>query len=516
MARPAEKLADALDALHQLQNAGRVAIRSTDLSRTERPRLVNAGFLREIIRGWYISTRPDEETGESTAWFASFWGFVSQYLEERLGDDWVVSPDQSLSLLTGNRTVPPQLLVRSPGGRNKPTELIHGTSLIDTRLDLPDAADRMITDDGVRVYKLEPALLAVTGQFFTNHPTDARTALATQRDASALLERLLEGGRTVVAGRLAGAFRNIGRDRIADEIVAAMKAAGYAVRENDPFERQLPTPLPRDPTPAANRIRLMWMEMRERVLAAFPAPPRTNDLDAYLENVDENYAADAYNSLSIEGYRVSPELIERVRDGNWHPELHEADRKQRDAMAARGYWESFQSVKESVRRALEGENAGAVADRYHQDWYRALFAPCVNVGLMTAGDLAGYRNTAVFIRGSRHVPMSHDSARDALAAFFELLSEEAEPAVRVVLGHFIFVFIHPYVDGNGRMGRFLMNVMMASGGYPWTIVPVGRRREYMAALEQASVESDIGPFADFLADLLHGQPQSAKEHFGGQ
>ncbi|GAY22781.1 Fic family protein [Sphingobium fuliginis] len=505
MARPAEKLADALDALHQLQNAGRVAIRSSDLSRTDRPRLIDAGFLREIMRGWYISTRPDEEAGESTAWFASFWGFMSQYLDERLGSEWVVGPDQSLSLLTGNRTVPPQLLVRSPGGRNKPTDLIHGTSLIDTRLDLPGEADRTVTEDGVRVYRLEPALIAVTGQFFTNYPTDARTALATQRDASALLERLLNGGHTVVAGRLAGAFRNIGRDRVADEIVAAMRAASYDVRESDPFAAQLPTPLPRDPSPSANRIRLMWMEMRGRVLQAFPEPPRTNDLEAYLEKVDENYAADAYNSLSIEGYRVSPELIERVRDGNWHPELHEEDRRQRDAMAARGYWEAFQAVKESVRRVLENENAGAVADRYHQEWYRALFAPCVNVGLMKASDLAGYRNTGVFIRGSRHVPMSHDAARDAIAAFFELLSEEPEPAVRVVLGHFIFVFIHPYVDGNGRMGRFLMNVMMASGGYPWTIVPVERRKEYMAALESASVTGDIGPFADFLADLLKAQ-----------
>jgi hypothetical protein len=36
--------------------------------------------------------------------------------------------------------------------------------------------------------------------------------------------------------------------------------------------------------------------------------------------------------------------------------------------------------------------------------------------------------------------------------------------VRVVLGHFIFVYIHPYMDGNGRMGRFLMNVMLAGGG----------------------------------------------------
>ncbi len=89
-----------------------------------------------------------------------------------------------------------------------------------------------------------------------------------------------------------------------------------------------------------------------------------------------------------------------------------------------------------------------------------------------------------------------------MPAFFELLKEEIEPAVRVVLGHFMFVYIHPYMDGNGRMGRFLMNLMLASGGYPWTIVPLKRRSDYMAALESASVDGNIMPFAMFLVELL--------------
>jgi Fic family protein len=79
-----------------------------------------------------------------------------------------------------------------------------------------------------------------------------------------------------------------------------------------------------------------------------------------------------------------------------------------------------------------------------------------------------------------------------------------------VLGHFIFVYIHPYMDGNGRIGRFLMNVMLAAGGYPWTVVPLERRDGYMAALEEASVRQNIAPFAHFLAQLvkqaLRGKP----------
>ena len=47
-----------------------------------------------------------------------------------------------------------------------------------------------------------------------------------------------------------------------------------------------------------------------------------------------------------------------------------------------------------------------------------------------------------------------------------------------------------------------MNAMMAAGGYRWTIIPVTRRAEYMSALESASVNQDIKPFATFLSTLL--------------
>jgi hypothetical protein len=47
-----------------------------------------------------------------------------------------------------------------------------------------------------------------------------------------------------------------------------------------------------------------------------------------------------------------------------------------------------------------------------------------------------------------------------------------------------------------------MNAMMASGGYPWTVIPVTDRNAYVNALEKASVGEDIAPFAGFLAGLV--------------
>jgi len=511
MAAPPQKLARSLEALKALQDRGVVAIRSSDLERIDRERLVKNGFLQPVMKGWYIPARPDAVAGESTAWYASFWDFCASYLNERFSADWCLSPEQSLLLHAGNRTVPPQLLIRSPKGDNKITRLPHDTSLLTVRYSMPDEQDIEV-NNGLRLYALVPALIDCTPGLFHQHPTDIRATLSMISDASEILKKLLEGGHTTIAGRLAGAFRNIGRDRIADDIVETMRAADYDVRESDPFETKPPVFLSgRERSPYVNRIRLMWHAMRAPVIERFPeAPGLPRDIRTYMQQVDDVYVTDAYHSLSIEGYRVSAELIERVRNQSWNPDNNAEDREQRNALAARGYYLAYQVVRDSVTRVLKGENPGIVVDETHRTWYRELFSPGVTAGILQPADLAGYRTDQVYIRRSMHTPPGRDAVRDLMPALFDLIKEEPNPAVRIVLGHFMFVYIHPYMDGNGRIGRFLMNVILAAGGYPWTVIPVEERNAYMAALEAASVSNDIGPFTDFLATLvranLEGKP----------
>jgi hypothetical protein len=512
MATPSEKLADALEVLHQLQKNGLVAIRSAELSRTYRERLVQNGFLEEVIKGWYVPARPDETRGESTAWYASFWRFCAAYLNYLKGDDWCLSPEQSIALHTENMTVPKQLLVRAIKARNNVTVLPHGTSLLDIRSSLPEP-DQVSVKNGLRIYSLSAALIACSKQSFTQKPTDMRAALSMISDASDVLEQLLEGGHSSIAGRLAGAFRNIGRNQIADDILSTMRAAGYDLRESDPFESQSSLSFSRrEQSPYVNRLRLMWQDMRETVIEHFPAPPsQTVDKTVYMKHVEDVYVTDAYHSLSIEGYRVTPELINRVRAGDWNPEQNTDDKERLNALAARGYWQAYQAVRKSIEQILDGHNAGEIVDNDHRVWYREMFAPGVTAGIHKPADLAGYRNAPVFIRRSKHTPPSKEAVRDAMPAFFELLQGEENAAVRVVLGHFIFVYIHPYMDGNGRTGRFLMNAMLASGGYPWTIVPLEKRNDYMAALEEASVNQNIKPFAKFLGSLVQAALEGKEE-----
>jgi fido (protein-threonine AMPylation protein) len=506
MAAPNEKLAESLGVLKGLQDGGRRVFRSADFSRVHRERLVENGFLLDMMKGWLISSSPGAREGDSTPWYTSFWEFCARYCEERFGEEWYLSPEQSL-WLHGERTIiPEQVVVNSPKGTNNKIELPFGTSLYDLKVLAMPAAENLWTRDSLRLFSPASSLVGVGETFFARNPVESQVVLASLRDPSDLLRLLLDGGNSRKAGYLAGAFRRIGRPEFADEILRAMKRSGYDVRENDPFEATHSIGKPRPGSaPIAGRLEMMWQATRTTVLENFPkAPglPKGKERDLYVKNVDEIYQSDAYHSLSIEGYSVSAVLIEKVRQGGWNPDLNETDRRDRDALAARGYWQAFQVVKDSVDKVLNGKNPGAVARADHRDWYGELFQPFVASGVLRAGGLAGYRKNAVYLRTSRYAPPRWEAVRDAMQAYFDLLERETEPSVRAVLGHWLFGYIHPYPDGNGRMARFLMNVMLASGGYPWTVIRLRDRQAYLAALDSASIDVNLKPFTTLLAQRV--------------
>lgn len=166
-------------------------------------------------------------------------------------------------------------------------------------------------------------------------------------------------------------------------------------------------------------------------------------------------------------------------------------------------------MKANVGEIIAGANPGRLVRTAHRDWYRELFQPCVGAGLIAPSALAGYRNDPVYLRTSRYVPPRWEAVRDAMPALFDLLENEPEPGVRAVLSHWLFGYVHPYPDGNGRMARFLMNAMLASGGYPWTVIRVEDRTAYLTALDRVSIDTDIGPFAGFMAERVRWSMEKA-------
>ena len=506
-------LAASLTALKQVTDKNNsMIIESDEISRTHRERLEAAGFLEPIMQGWYAFARPGNRRVE-TAWGSAYWEFVSRYLEKRFGENYWLNPVGSLRLHAENYSVPSQLMICVPGPVNgtvpsPPNTLPGGASLyISGKSQEPSS---IVTKSGLRIMSPEAAIASLPVGAWAHMPTEVVSVLGSISGSSSLLRAILDGGLITRAGAAAGALRHIGRAADADRILSTISGLGHGIREDDPLSDQqnLPTFNSRKPLSAAGtRIKLLWSKMRDDVLAEFVEEPRrVTDIARYLAEIDDRYVSDAYTSLSIEGYKVTAELIKKVKSQNWKPETDASDFETHNALAAQGYWLAFNEVKKDVKDILEGADVSALLWDRHQEWFKAMFQPFVTIGQQKAHALAGYRNGNVFIIGSDHVPFSPEAVTDGMDALFDCIAEEGDPRVKSVLGPYIFTFIHPYMDGNGRNARFLMNALLAEGGFPWTVVPVERRNEYMACLEAASKNENIKPLAAFVAELVASPP----------
>ncbi len=80
-----KRLSEALKALKKLQDKHHGVIESIDLTKLERTLLLETGFIRLVMKGWYICSNPSDHDGDSTAWYANYWAFMSGYLAKRFG-----------------------------------------------------------------------------------------------------------------------------------------------------------------------------------------------------------------------------------------------------------------------------------------------------------------------------------------------------------------------------------------------------------------------------------------------
>ena len=505
MATIQEKQAESLAVLKEYQDdhGENLVIHGADtLGRTHTERLVDSGYLKMVIKGWYIPCYPGSE-GDSTVWYVSYWSFIVAYLNSKFSGNWCLSPELSLYFYSGKSVVPRQLIVRSDSAANNILQLPFGTSLLDIKASLPPSVE-VEPRYGVHLFPLAYALMMVAPDYYRRNALEARACLASLRDVTPVVTAAMDGGYTSRAGRVAGALRSIGRDEMADQLLSMMRQVGHSVREENPFEEDIRMDH-FEPSPYASRLRLMWMKMRPKVISAIGLAeihPVHQDPGSVLSMMDATYIKDSYNSLSIEGYKITEGLLEKVRSGIWDPQDDEADKERKNALAARGYYQAYQMMKQSVAAALAGDDPARMYVRSHQSWHFQLFEPCIRAGIIKASDLVGYRTNQVYIRNSMHVPINPDAVLDSMAALSVLMQEEQDAFVRAVLGHFFFVYIHPYMDGNGRTARFTMNSQLVTGGYPWIVIPFERRDEYMESLEKASVDEDIEPFVRFIVSLL--------------
>ncbi|KAI3349492.1 Fic family protein [Clostridium botulinum] len=116
-----------------------------------------------------------------------------------------------------------------------------------------------------------------------------------------------------------------------------------------------------------------------------------------------------------------------------------------------------------------------------------------------------YRDTNVLISGSRHRPVEHILVAEKMQELIKWYKENKEKLHPIELAaefHFRYVYIHPFVDGNGRSARLLMNLILMRNGYPISVIKNEDRDEYMKALEKASTIGDAKDFINIVANAV--------------
>jgi Fic family protein len=124
-----------------------------------------------------------------------------------------------------------------------------------------------------------------------------------------------------------------------------------------------------------------------------------------------------------------------------------------------------------------------------------LFKPSVDAKIISKYDLLKYRNIQVYIRNSNYIPPSSEKVNELMKYFPLMINRIENQIVKAILAHYLLVTIHPFVDGNGRSARLLMNYFLLCGGYKWVTIEATERINYFKALQKAQVEDDIIDFS---------------------
>jgi Fic family protein len=245
--------------------------------------------------------------------------------------------------------------------------------------------------------------------------------------------------------------------------------------------------------------------------AATPAQQDRLDPDKLLSQARQAKSYDAYHSTTMEGYRITPEGVEAALHG--HAATAKSHEELRAQMAIMGYSVAFESVLRSAEEALRSGTPPIVTESTILDLYLDLFSPSVDAGIVDTSDLRGWRTRNVSLVGWRHIPPNPAKVSELMGQYTRLVNALAEqPLTRAILAHLDFVTVHPFLDGNGRLARLLMNLILLGSGLPWLTIRNDERSAYFEALERAQVNEDVQPFTAFITrGVAHATKTFRKE-----
>ncbi|MFH1151111.1 MAG: Fic family protein [Actinomycetota bacterium] len=467
--------------------------------------LVKKGLLSKAAKGFWILKKPEESLDD--VFPLVYWELVNTALSRF--DHWSVRGQSALLLLCGREDAQQRLHVRTARKTNWKLALPLGFDIslthdaaFDDRLvrvirvasaEIPvDIPERVLVD----IAKLPVTLETRTFIAGTDFDHGTIEAIYATRPKPMLFKRLVqlseESGRPELAGALARIietythYRVVRRARSAEPTpVKGTKphSQPWVIRQEELFEQ-------------------FQQALRER-LGGKISKVKKRSPGELLRYAKEQKKYDTYHSTTLEGYRVTPEEVDALLSGVV-PEGRKGDGERyidevKNRMAIIGYAEAFDFV---VRRIEKDYGKPDVDERLIKDIFFQLFKPSADAGITDYLSLTTYRNTRAFIRGTPYAPPSQEKVPELMVSLVNSLGEVNNPVIKAVLAHYVFVTIHPYVDGNGRTARLLMDYLLVSSGYQWVTIQVDHRARYFEALKQGQVAGDIVPFGEFIVEKI--------------
>lgn len=196
----------------------------------------------------------------------------------------------------------------------------------------------------------------------------------------------------------------------------------------------------------------------------------------------------AYTSNAIEGNTLTRKETELVIDDG----ITSTSKPIKDYIEAINHAKAFEKIIVFLK---ENKN---INENFMLDIHKIILTGLDN-------DNAGfYRNCRVRISGSTVIMPNPLKVPDLMINFYNWLDEnmDNEP-LTAILAHLKFVSIHPFVDGNGRCARLLMNTILLQFGFvPIVIRPTDRKR-YLSVIENYQLKGDEKPYTNFMLNLLN-------------
>lgn len=200
------------------------------------------------------------------------------------------------------------------------------------------------------------------------------------------------------------------------------------------------------------------------------------------ESISKSFLIDFIaNSISFETLQVTKEIVEKIIDDD----LEGIDEK------------TIKIVKNYENGIIYSFNLLEEKKNLSENDIKDIHEKVVN-GLSLGGL---YRNVDISIKGSNHTPPSYLKVYDRMKKYIDAINDDNNDIYyNIAFAHLQLMKIHPFLDGNGRVARIVLNFELQKYNLKPIIISYDEKENYFNLLEEFKVNKNINPFIDFIKE----------------